>query len=149
MWNASWRRAFLPHLLSGGLRTSPSLILSPQSQQGSWRSVSVGPHVARLQGLCSPNSRTEGRVRSRWQRRLCFRGGGAYTQLPEAGSWSCLHCVPLTQWLSGWQDTVAVVAPTGGTGHLPITGGTDVRLAHRLPGNPAEGHAPPRPFDTP
>ena len=76
-----------------------------------------------------------------------FTGWGAYTQLPEAGSWSCLHCVPLTERLSGWQDTVAVVAPTGGTGHLPITGGTDIRLAHRLPGKPAEGHAPHRLFD--
>lgn len=83
-------------------------------------------------------------------RDICgFTDGGAYTPLPEAGSWSYLHCVLPTQWLPGWQDTMAVFAPTGGMGQLPITGGIDVWLAHRLAGKPAEGHGhvPHRPLD--
>ena len=45
------------------------------------------------------------------------------------------------------RDMVAVFASRAegvgwGIGRLPVLGGIDVRLAHQLPGKPAEGHAP-------
>ena len=36
---------------------------------------------------------------------------------------------------------------SGGKGRLPVKGKIDVRLAHWLPGKPAEEHAPTGPFD--
>ena len=40
----------------------------------------------------------------------------------------------------------AVFTPRG-KGRLPVIGGNDVRLAHQLPGKPADGHAHHCPFD--
>ena len=41
----------------------------------------------------------------------------------------------------------AAVFSPGREGVAQVTGGIDIRLAHRLPGKPAEGHAPHCPFD--
>ena len=56
-----------------------------------------------------------------------------------------------------WSDTPPCEADRGqeraavftlrGTGRLPVIGGTDIWLAHWLPGKPAEGNTPPHPFD--
>ena len=63
---------------------------------------------------------------------------GAY--MSEARSWSD---TPLCAADSG-QDMAAVFVPGG---RLPVIGGTEVRLAHKLPGKLPEGHTPHRPFD--
>ena len=44
------------------------------------------------------------------------------------------------------QDMAAVFTP-GGKGRLPVIGAIDIRLAHRLPREPAEGHSPHCFFD--
>ena len=41
-----------------------------------------------------------------------------------------------------WQSSLQ-----GGKGRLPVTGGIEGRLAHGLPGKPAERDAPHCPFD--
>ena len=57
---------------------------------------------------------------------------GSYVS--EAGSWSDTPpCVA-----DCGKDMAAVLA-TWGRGRLPVMGRTDVRLAHQLPGKPAEG----------
>ena len=49
------------------------------------------------------------------------------------------HCVLQTVVRIWWQSP--------GKGRLPVIGGIDVRLAHQLPGKPAEGHTPHPNFD--
>lgn len=125
-----------PHLLSG-LHHLSSPVLSFCEALGGLFLSGCSLRIYKACARPTPRQKEEPGAGSR---DICgFTDGGAYTQFPEAGSWSYLHCVPLTQWLSGWQDTVAVFAPTGGTGRLSVTGGIDVLLAHRLPGKPAEG----------
>ena len=67
-------------------------------------------------------------------------GGAAYVS--ETRSWS-----DTPSWAAdSRQDLVAYLAP-GGRGRLPVIGGVNLRLAHRLPGKLAGGHATHRPFD--
>ena len=49
--------------------------------------------------------------------------------------------------ISGFMDRGSYMSKVAGGGKLPVIGGTDVRLAHWLPGKPAEEHAPQHPFD--
>ena len=39
-------------------------------------------------------------------------------------------------------DVAAIFAVGGGWGRLPVIEGVEIRLAHQLPGKPAEGHTP-------
>ena len=65
--------------------------------------------------------------------------GGA--DVSGARSWN--NTQPCTS--ESGQDVAAVFAP-GGKGRLPVIGGVDLRLAHRLPGKPAEAHTPHLPL---
>ena len=47
------------------------------------------------------------------------------------------------------QDMAEVQGAGAVEGKVTCYGGTDVRLAHPLPGKPAEGHVPHSPFDKP
>ena len=60
----------------------------------------------------------------------------------EARSWS--DTPPCEA--DGGQERAAVFTLRR-TGRLPVTGGTDIWLAHWLPGKPAEGNTPPHHFD--
>ena len=63
--------------------------------------------------------------------------GGAYSS--EARSWSDISpCAA---------DMAANSLPGGGGGYQLVTEGIDIRLAHQLPGKPAEDHAPHHPSD--
>lgn len=66
--------------------------------------------------------------------------GGAYVS--EAGSGRDAPTV-----CSRLQDRTWWQAWLLGAGKVTSDGGTQVRLAHQLPGGPAEGHAPHCPFD--
>ena len=65
--------------------------------------------------------------------------------MSEARSWSDISPAPPCAAEDG-QDMAAVFAPWGRV-RLPVIRGIDIRLAHPLPGKPAEGHAPHSPFD--
>ena len=106
----------------------------------------AGLHPAGLQALYLPSLETEERARSQRQRQPWFHGcvGGAHPS--EARSWS--DATPCGA--DGRQDVAATFAPGAGwRWGTPVTGGTDIRLAHWLPGKLAGGgaHAPRHPFD--
>ena len=66
--------------------------------------------------------------------------GGSY--MSEARCWSDTSLCRADD----WQDRAASLAPKG-RGRLPVIGGIDGRLAHRLPGKQTEGPAPHCSFD--
>ena len=53
------------------------------------------------------------------------------------------HCVQQT----GCRQDMVKSLLLEGKGRLPVTGGIDIRLAHELPGRPAERHCPHRSLD--
>ena len=66
---------------------------------------------------------------------------GAYTS--EAGSWSDRHPAGCGRRKAGHGGRLR----SWGQGEITSYGGIDIRLAHRLPGKLAEGHAPHCSFD--
>ena len=98
----------------------------------------VGCNLQAYKSCTCPASRLkkEPRVSDRNMNDLMY--GEAYVF--EARSWS--DTPPCEA--DGGQERAAVFTLRG-TGRLPVTGGTDIWLA--LPGEPAEGNAPPRTFD--